>query len=103
MLFLNEVVLVVLLIGLLVGWAAGNLIQVSGLGIAGDLMVGIVGAFIGHYNIHLGHGMFSLVVNATIGAIVLLLVFGLVTFMRGWAFRSDEVSRGFERAWRTPS
>ena len=43
---MNERLVVVLLIGLLVGWGAGNVVRFSGLGLAGDLTVGLVGAFL---------------------------------------------------------
>jgi uncharacterized membrane protein YeaQ/YmgE (transglycosylase-associated protein family) len=55
----------------------------GGFGLIGDLIVGVVGAFIGDWllprlGIQLGVGMVSLIVDATIGAIVLLLILRLV-------------------------
>jgi len=105
---LNESLLVVLLIGLLAGWIAGNIAQGSGLGLAGDLTLGMVGAFVGHWllprmHIHLGHGLVSLVLDAAIGAILLLLIVRLIAFGRRWGESEDRVSRGFESRWRAPS
>ena len=105
---MNESLVVVLLIGLLVGWVAGNAVRFSGLGLAGDLTVGVVGAFTGHWmlpvmHIHLGSGIVSLVMDATVGAIILLLMLGLISFSRGWKAGAEPVSRGFERLWRTPN
>src|SRR5271155_1422783 len=105
---MNESLVVVLLIGLLVGWLAGNVVRFSGSGLAGDLTVGVVGAFVGHWllpavHIHLGHGLPSLVANATAGAIILLLILGLISFSRGWKSSAEPVSRGFESRWRTPN
>ena len=105
---MNESLVVVLLIGLLVGWVAGNVVRFSGLGLAGDLTVGLVGAFLGHWllpamHIHLGYGVVALVADATVGAVVLLLMFGSISFGRNRKGSADMVSRGFERLWRTPN
>jgi uncharacterized membrane protein YeaQ/YmgE (transglycosylase-associated protein family) len=105
---MNESLVVVLLIGLLVGWVTGNVVRFSGLGLAGDLTLGLLGAFLGHWllpavHIHLGYGLAALVADATVGAVVLLLVFGLISFGRNWKGSAEKVSRGFERLWRTPN
>ena len=75
----SESLLVILFVGLIAGWLAGQIVRGTGFGIIGDLLVGIVGAFIGSWllpqlGIHLGTGVISAIVNATIGAILLLLV-----------------------------
>jgi len=36
-----------LLIGLVAGWIAGNLMKGRGLGLVGNLIVGVIGAFLG--------------------------------------------------------
>ena len=79
----NESLLVILLVGIVAGWLAGKIVRGTGFGIIGDLLVGIVGAFIGDWflprvGLHLGTGIVSAIVNATIGAILLLLVVGLL-------------------------
>ena len=43
----NQSLLVILLVGIVAGWLAGRLVRGAGFGIIGDLVVGIVGAFIG--------------------------------------------------------
>jgi uncharacterized membrane protein YeaQ/YmgE (transglycosylase-associated protein family) len=87
----NESLLVILLVGLVAGWLAGQVMRGSGFGLIGDLIVGLLGAFIGDWllprlNIHLGVGIVALVINAFIGAIVLLLILRLVGG-RGWGYR----------------
>ena len=62
---------------------AGQVVRGFGFGIIGDFIVGILGAFIGNwllpqFGIHVGTGLISAIVNATIGAILLLLVVGLI-------------------------
>src|SRR5689334_5881268 len=94
----NESLLVILFVGLVAGWLAGKIMRGSGFGIIGDLIVGIVGAFIGDWllprlGIHLGVGMVAAIVNATIGAIVLLLIVRLV---RGGSYWE---SSGWGRRW----
>ena len=64
------------------------MLQGGGFGLIGDLIVGLIGAFIGDWllpqlNIHLGSGISALIVNAFVGAVVLLLILRLVTGWRG--------------------
>ena len=79
----GEGLLIILLVGLVAGWLAGQIVQGTGLGIIGDIIVGILGAFIGNWllpklNIHLGVGVVNEIINATIGAVVLLFAIRLV-------------------------
>ncbi|WP_158808785.1 GlsB/YeaQ/YmgE family stress response membrane protein [Beijerinckia sp. L45] len=79
----SESILVIIVVGIIAGWLAGLIVQGTGLGIIGDLVIGIVGAFIGDWvlprvGIHLGTGMVSAIINATIGAVILLLLIRLV-------------------------
>ena len=92
----NESLLVILVVGLVAGWLAGKIVRGSGFGLIGDLLIGIVGAFIGDWllpriGIHLGIGIVAGMMNATIGAIFLLLVVRLVRgggrFGGGWGRR----------------
>ena len=55
----------------------------GGFGLAGDLVVGIIGAFIGGWllpriGVHIGGGIVADIVSATIGAVVLLVILRLV-------------------------
>jgi len=79
----GESLLIVLLVGIVVGWLAGQIVQGTGFGLVGDLIVGIVGALIGSWllprlGIHLGAGLVAAIANATIGALLLLLTIKLV-------------------------
>jgi uncharacterized membrane protein YeaQ/YmgE (transglycosylase-associated protein family) len=76
-------------------------VQGTGFGIIGDMAIGIVGAFIGDWmlprlGIQLGFGIFGAIINATIGAIVLLLVIRLV---RGGGRRNSGSGLGWSRRW----
>jgi len=88
----NESLLVILLVGLVAGWLAGKVVRGAGFGIIGDILIGIVGAFIGNWalpkiGIHLGTGVVSAIVNATLGAILLLLVVRVLGGSGGWRRR----------------
>ena len=87
----NESLLVIVLVGLIAGWLAGQVMRGSGFGLIGDLIVGLLGALVGDWllprlNIHLGVGIVALIINALVGAIVLLLILRL---LRGphWRYR----------------
>ena len=90
----SESLLVILFVGLVAGWLAGQIVQGTGFGLIGDLIIGILGAFIGSWllpqlGIHLGTGLISAIVNATIGAVLLLLIVRLVR--GGWMGMAKEL------------
>ena len=43
----NENLLVIVLVGLIAGWLAGQVMRGSGFGLVGDLIVGLLGALVG--------------------------------------------------------
>jgi uncharacterized membrane protein YeaQ/YmgE (transglycosylase-associated protein family) len=91
----NESLIVILVVGVVAGWLAGQVVRGAGFGLIGDLVVGVIGAFVGDWllprlGIHLGAGMVSLIANAAIGAIILLLILRLVGgggVGGGWGWR----------------
>jgi uncharacterized membrane protein YeaQ/YmgE (transglycosylase-associated protein family) len=97
----SESLLIILLVGLVAGWLAGQIVQGTGFGLMGDLAIGVVGAFIGGWllpqlGIHLGSGMVSAILDATIGAFLLLVIVRLVRGGNGWRAR---LGRGWSRLW----
>jgi len=87
----NQSLLVILVVGIVAGWLAGRVMAGGGFGLIGDLIVGLLGAFIGDWllprlNIHLGTGWIALILNAFIGAVVLLFVLRLIGG-GGWGYR----------------
>jgi uncharacterized membrane protein YeaQ/YmgE (transglycosylase-associated protein family) len=87
----DQGLLVILGVGIIAGWLAGKIIRGNGLGLVGDAAIGIVGALIGDWllhrlGVHFGSGIIGLVINATIGAIVLLLPSRLIG-ASGWGSR----------------
>ena len=84
----DQGLIVILVVGIVAGWLAGKVVKGSGFGLVGDAAIGIVGALIGDWllhrlGIHFASGFIGLVINATIGAIVLLLALRL-TGASGW-------------------
>ena len=78
-----EAILVILLVGLAAGWLAGQVVQGTGFGIVGDIIIGIVGAFIAAWlfpalGLRLGGGIVGAIIAAAIGAILLLVVVRLI-------------------------
>ena len=65
-----------LLIGLLAGWLAGQIMKGRGFGLVGNIVVGVVGSFLGSLLFNwLGlsaYGTVGFIITATVGAIVLL-------------------------------
>lgn len=75
----NESLLVILLIGAVAGWLAGQIVRGTGFGLIGDIVIGILGALIAsllfpRLGLHLGAGVGAEVISATIGAVLLLLI-----------------------------
>jgi len=78
-----ESILVILVVGIVAGWLAGKVVRGTGFGLVGDLLVGIAGAlFAGllfpRLGLGLGGGLLSQILFAALGAIILLLIVGLV-------------------------
>jgi uncharacterized membrane protein YeaQ/YmgE (transglycosylase-associated protein family) len=71
-----------LIIGVAAGWLAGQLMKGGGYGLIGDLVIGVIGAFLGGWlfrtlGIAAG-GLIGSLVTATIGAVLLLFLIRLI-------------------------
>ena len=77
-----------IIVGLIAGALASRVVQGRGLGCFGDIIVGLVGAFIGAFLVGLAipsgaqYGLIGTLLVAFIGAVVLLLIIKLVTGRR---------------------
>jgi len=78
----TEHLLIFLAIGVLAGFLAGKIMKGKGFGLVGDLIVGVIGAFIGVWLLGLlnisSAGIIGLLIAAIIGALILLYVIRLV-------------------------
>lgn len=70
------------IIGLIAGWLAGLIMKGKGAGLVMNLVVGVIGAFVGGFLFRLvglsAHGFIGSLITATVGAVVLLFVVGLL-------------------------
>ncbi len=72
-----------ILVGLIAGWLAGQLMKGGGYGVVGDIIVGIIGALLGGFlfgtlGVSAGGGLLGAIVVATIGAVVLIFLLRLL-------------------------
>ena len=78
---LSELI-VFLLIGGLAGWLAGVITKGSGFGLAGNVIVGIVGAFVGGFCFRLlgivAYGFLGRLIFAVVGALVFTWLLGFI-------------------------
>ena len=82
----TETIIIVLVLGAVAGWLGGQLFKGSGLGLIGNIIVGIVGGFIGYWllpklglHINTGTGWLNYVLTAAIGAVVLLAALNIIS------------------------
>jgi uncharacterized membrane protein YeaQ/YmgE (transglycosylase-associated protein family) len=80
-----EALLIFILVGAVAGFLAGVLVRGYGLGLVGNIVVGIIGAFLASWLLPrigvaftVGNALVTSIVYATIGAVILLLLVGLV-------------------------
>ena len=72
------------IIGAVAGFLAGKFMRGHGFGLIGDIIVGVIGAFIGGWAFHavgveIGHGLIGSLIVAFIGAVLLLFIVRLFT------------------------
>ena len=78
-----EQTIVFLVIGGIAGWLAGLILKGGGFGLVGNIVVGILGALLGGWlfkllKISIGGEWVGPIVTATVGAVVLVFVVGLI-------------------------
>jgi len=80
-----EALLILIVVGAVAGWLAGLLVRGFGMGLIGNIVVGIVGAFLASWllprigvSFSVGNALVTSILYATIGAVILLLLVGLV-------------------------
>ena len=76
-------IIVTLIVGAIAGWLAGQIVRGFGFGLLWNIVIGIVGAFIGVWLLTTLHvvpfpGFLGSIINATIGSVVLLVIIGFI-------------------------
>ena len=94
-----EGLILFLLIGLIAGWLAGRIMRGGGFGLAGDLIVGVIGALLGGWLFGLlglsAGGFLGQLIVALVGAIILLYLLRLIK--RAYLGRHREQAGGLWR------
>ena len=78
-----ESIFLIFIIGAIAGWLAGKIVKGFGFGLLGNIVVGIVGAFIAGLmfpviGLGFGSGILGGIIHATLGAVILLFLIRLV-------------------------
>lgn len=79
----TNTLIILILVGAVAGWLAGEIRRGYGFGLGGNIVVGIVGSFLGRWifgqlGVSLAGGLLGAILTAVIGALVLLFLIGLV-------------------------
>jgi uncharacterized membrane protein YeaQ/YmgE (transglycosylase-associated protein family) len=73
--------IIFLIVGAIAGWLAGQIMTGGGFGLVGNIVVGIVGAFVAGWLLPgffpIG-GIVGWIIHAAIGAIIVLFIIGLI-------------------------
>jgi uncharacterized membrane protein YeaQ/YmgE (transglycosylase-associated protein family) len=80
-----EGILIALFIGAVAGWLAGVLVKGAGFGLVGNIVIGIIGAFVAAWllpqlglGFSAGNAIVTSILYATIGAVVVLLLLSVI-------------------------
>ena len=76
-------ILVTLIIGAAAGWLGSMVYKGSGLGLLGNIVVGIIGSFVGYWalgklGVNLGTGWVGAILTGAVGAIIILILINLI-------------------------
>lgn len=76
-------ILATLIIGAAAGWLGSMIYKGSGLGIIGNIIVGIIGSFVGYWllgklGVSFGTGWVGAILTGALGAIVILILLNLI-------------------------
>ena len=74
---------IIVLVGGIAGWLAGLLMKGRGLGVLGNIVIGVLGAFVGGWllgvvGVSIGGGLLGAVLTALLGAVVLLALIRII-------------------------
>jgi uncharacterized membrane protein YeaQ/YmgE (transglycosylase-associated protein family) len=76
-------IIAALVIGAIAGWLAGLIVRGAGFGLIGNMVIGIIGALVASWvlpqlHIQLASGTLGAILDATIGAVIVLVILSLV-------------------------
>jgi uncharacterized membrane protein YeaQ/YmgE (transglycosylase-associated protein family) len=81
-------IIITLLIGAAAGWLGSRIFMGSGLGLIGNIVIGILGSFVGSWLLgklgwSLGSGLIGSILTGALGAVVILALVNLVFGRKG--------------------
>jgi uncharacterized membrane protein YeaQ/YmgE (transglycosylase-associated protein family) len=76
-------VIVWLIVGGIAGWLAGHLVRGAGFGLLGNIVLGVIGSIVAgillpRLGVFIGSGLIADIIDAAIGAIIVLAIVSLV-------------------------
>ena len=77
-------IIATLIVGAIAGWLGGTIYKGSGLGLIGNIIVGVLGSVVGYwllgsvFHVSLGEGWIPAILTGAIGAIVILFLINLI-------------------------
>lgn len=71
-----------LIVGAIAGWLAGKIMKGAGFGLLVNIVLGIIGAYVGSWlfgvlDISVASGTLGIIITSTVGAVVVLFIAGL--------------------------
>ena len=78
-----ESIIIMLIIGAIAGWAAGQIMKERSLGLVGNIVVGVIGSFVGSkilslLHLYHNHDFFGNLISSILGAVVVLWVVNFI-------------------------
>lgn len=80
-----EGIIIALIVGGIGGWLAGVIVKGAGFGIVGNIVIGIIGAFLSSWllpqlglSFSVGNALITSILYAMIGAIIVLVILSLI-------------------------
>jgi|GEM_PF-372026 len=92
-------IIATLIIGAIAGWLGGTIYKGSGLGLIGNIIIGILGSGVGYwllgnvFHISLGEGWIGAILTGAIGAIVILFLINLVFKKKFTEMATEDLKR----------
>ncbi|MDZ4748657.1 MAG: GlsB/YeaQ/YmgE family stress response membrane protein [Saprospiraceae bacterium] len=76
-------ILVTLIIGAIAGWLGSLIFRGSGFGLIGNIVIGILGSFVGYWflgllNFSFGGGTLGIILTGAVGAIIILALANII-------------------------
>lgn len=76
-------ILITIIIGAVAGWLGSQIFKGSSLGLLGNIVIGILGSFVGYWllgklGISLGSGLLGAILTGAVGAIVILAILNII-------------------------